>query len=150
VDVRALLDQAGLAVIFYVGVLLIVRLAGKRLAGQTTTFDFVVLISLIVSLQKPTVKEGVGNVAVFIAVVLAMHRGLAFATARSVRLKRLVRGAPRELVADGQVDREALTSEGVGYDELMAGLRKLGHESPSEVKVAVLEETGHISAVGKK
>lgn len=149
-DVRALLDQAGLAVIFYVGVLLIVRLAGKRLAGQTTTFDLVVLISLIVSLQKPTVKEGVGNVAVFIAVVLAMHRGLALATARSARLKQLVRGAPRELVVDGEVDREALAGEGVGYDELMAGLRKLGHESPSDVKVAVLEETGHISAVGKK
>jgi uncharacterized membrane protein YcaP (DUF421 family) len=41
VDVRALLEQAGLAILFYTAVLLIVRPAGKRLAGQTTTFDLV-------------------------------------------------------------------------------------------------------------
>lgn len=31
--------------------------------------------------------------------------------------------------------------------ELLAGLRKLGFASPEEVELAVLEETGHISAV---
>jgi uncharacterized membrane protein YcaP (DUF421 family) len=31
---------------------------------------------------------------------------------------------------------------------LQAGLRKLGYDSPAAVKLAVLEETGHISAVG--
>jgi len=29
----------------------------------------------------------------------------------------------------------------------LAGLRKLGHENPETVKVAMFEETGHISAV---
>ena len=32
--------------------------------------------------------------------------------------------------------------------ELLAGLRKLGYEGAEEVKLATLEETGHISAVG--
>jgi uncharacterized membrane protein YcaP (DUF421 family) len=32
---------------------------------------------------------------------------------------------------------------------LLAGLRKLGFASPSEVKLAVLEETGPISAVAR-
>jgi hypothetical protein len=38
----------------------------------------------------------------------------------------------------------------VSRDELLAGLRKLGFESPDGVHLAVLEETGHISAVGRK
>ena len=149
-EVGALLQQAGLAAIFYAGVLLIVRLSGKRLAGQTTTFDLVVLISLIVALQKATLGDGLAEVVLFVVVVLALHRGLAAATARSSRLKRWIRGAPTELVVDGRVVREALLAEAVSYDELMAGLRKLGHESPADVKVAVLEETGHISAVARR
>jgi uncharacterized membrane protein YcaP (DUF421 family) len=51
-------------------------------------------------------------------------------------------------VLDGTVIDEALEAEGVSHDELLAGLRRLGFEQPEEVKLAVLEETGHISAVG--
>jgi uncharacterized membrane protein YcaP (DUF421 family) len=36
----------------------------------------------------------------------------------------------------------------VSRDELLAGLRRLGFEEPGKVRLAVLEETGHISAVG--
>ena len=36
--------QALYAVLYYVLLALVLRLAGKRLAGQTTTFDLVVLI----------------------------------------------------------------------------------------------------------
>lgn len=32
-------------------------------------------------------------------------------------------------------------------DELLAGLRKLGHSSPEGIRSATLEETGHISAI---
>ena len=42
---------------------------------------------------------------------------------------------------------DALTAEGMSRAELLAGLRKLGFASPEEVELAVLEETGHISAV---
>jgi uncharacterized membrane protein YcaP (DUF421 family) len=63
-------------------------------------------------------------------------------------LRHLVRGRPRALVRDGRVIDEALELEGVSHDELRAGLRRLGFEQPAEVRLAVLEETGHISAVG--
>lgn len=42
---------------------------------------------------------------------------------------------------------DALEEEGLSYDELLAGLRKLGHARPQDVRLATLEETGHISAV---
>ena len=142
--------QALVAALYYVGVLAVVRLAGKRLAGQTTTFDLVVLISLIVALQKPTLKEGPANVAVFVATVLALHRGLAGVCKRWPAVRRLVRGSPRALIVDGCVAREAMAEEGIAYDELLAGLRKLGYASPEDVKLAMLEESGHISAVPRQ
>jgi uncharacterized membrane protein YcaP (DUF421 family) len=142
-------EQILLAALYYVGIIVLVRLAGKRLAGQTTTFDLVVLIGLLVAMQQATLKEGATNGVLFIVTVLLMHRGLAMASMRWPSLKRFLRGAPRALIIDGHVSREAMADEGMGYDELLAGLRKLGYGSPEEVKLAMLEETGHISAVAR-
>jgi uncharacterized membrane protein YcaP (DUF421 family) len=144
------LQQALLALVYYVAVVLLMRLSGKRLAGQTTTFDLVVLISLAVVLQTATYRPGPLNAVIFVSTVFVAHRGLAAACARSRWLRRLVRGAARPLVVDGQVSHQALADENLSYDELLAGLRKQGYADPREVAVAILEETGHISAVAAR
>ena len=58
-----------------------------------------------------------------------------------------IRGAARPLVFRGRVSAEALGDEGLSYEDLLAGLRKAGFRHPGEVQLAILEETGHISAV---
>jgi uncharacterized membrane protein YcaP (DUF421 family) len=141
------LFQGLLALAYYAGLVVIMRLAGKRLAGQTTTFDLVVLISLGVVLQQVALRKGTANALIFIAIVFLAHRGLAFWCARSTRVRRLVRGAPRPLVRNGEVAYDALADEGLSYEDLLAGLRKLGHAGPRGLRLAILEETGHISAI---
>ncbi|HKO67658.1 MAG TPA: YetF domain-containing protein [Burkholderiaceae bacterium] len=143
-----LLLQALKALAYYAALIVIMRLAGKRLAGQTTTFDLIVLITLGVVIQSTALDEGWPNAVVFVVTVFAAHRGLAAWCAHSTWIRHLVRGKPRVLVRDGNVIQQALDREGVSRDELQAGLRKLGYDSPESVKLAVLEETGHISAVG--
>jgi uncharacterized membrane protein YcaP (DUF421 family) len=140
-------EQFLLAIGYYAILVVLFRLAGKRMAGQTTTFDLVVMIGLAVVLQSVTLRSGAGNAAVFVATVFAAHRALALACSRSRRLRRFVRGAPRPLVFRGRVAEDALVEEGLSYDELLAGLRKVGFRHPREVKLATLEETGHISAI---
>jgi uncharacterized membrane protein YcaP (DUF421 family) len=144
---RDLALQAVYAVLYYLGLVVILRLAGKRLAGQTTTFDLVVLIQLAVVLQTAALGEGPARAAVFLLTVLVVHRLTAKACARWPAVRRLLRGEPRPLVTQGVVLDDALAAEGMSRDELLAGLRKLGFASPEEVELAVLEETGHISAV---
>jgi uncharacterized membrane protein YcaP (DUF421 family) len=142
-----LLRQALCALAYYFGIVILVRLAGKRLAGQTTTFDLVVLIQMAVVLQSALLKEGYANAAVFLATLLTAHRGMAWACGRWPALRYLLRGAPRRLISHGRILEDALSAEGMSREELLAGLRKLGFASPEEVELAVLEETGHISAV---
>lgn len=141
------LVQALSALLYYAGLVVIMRLAGKRLAGQTTTFDLVVLITLGVVLQQLALRDGKLNALIFIGTVFAAHRGLALMCARSGRLRRLVRGAPRPLIREGEVCWQALEDENLSYEDLLAGLRKLGHEAPRGIRLATLEETGHISAI---
>ena len=146
---KPLLAQALYAVLYYVAILIVVRLAGKRLAGQTTTFDLIVLIGLAVVLQNVALGDGPARAAIFVTVVFLCHRGLAAACSRWTGLRHLLRGAPRRLIEHGEILHRALAEESMSEEELLAGLRKLGFGSVEEVDLAVLEETGHISAVAK-
>lgn len=139
--------QVLFALLYYIGLVVIMRLSGKRLAGQTTTFDLVVLITLGVVLQSMALRKGELNALLFLATVFIAHRMLALVCARSPRVRRLVRGAPRPLVRGGEVSWQALDDENLSYEDLLAGLRKLGYDGPRAVRVAILEETGHISAI---
>lgn len=144
-----LLLQAVKAAAYYAALLVLVRAAGKRMAGQTTTFDLLVLITLGVVIQTAALEAGTANAIVFVITVFALHRGVAAACARSRFVRTVVRGRPRPLVHDGKIIEDALTSEGITRAELLAGLRKLGFARAEDVKLAVLEETGHISAVAR-
>lgn len=146
---EGLLIQAAKAAAYYVALVVLVRLAGKRLAGQTTTFDLLVLITLGVVLQTAALADGASNAAMFVATVFALHLSNAWLCARSPRLRHLLRGKPRPLVRDGRVIDRALELEGITHAELLAGLRKLGYARIDDVRLAVLEETGHISALGR-
>jgi uncharacterized membrane protein YcaP (DUF421 family) len=147
VEWSAIAAQVGLAALYYAAVILIIRFAGKRLAGQITTFDLIILISLSVVLQSALLKEGSANALIFVVTVFVCHKLLAALCFRSPFLHGLVRGKPRVLMRQGQVLDRALYDEGMSIDELKAGLRKLGHESLDTIELATLEETGHISAV---
>lgn len=149
-DLNDLAVQALKAFGYYAALVVMMRLAGKRLAGQTTTFDLLVLITLGATIQSSLVSEGFANTLVFVIVVFTTHRVVAAVCRRSTAVRHLVRGKPRALVRDGHIIEDALEAEGVSHDELIAGLRRLGYPSPAEVRLAVLEETGHISAVGQE
>ena len=139
--------QVALALAYYVAIIAMVRMAGKRLAGQVTSFDLIVLIGLAVVLQKLTLEEGKLNAIVFIVTVLVVHRTMAHFESRSRTLRELLRGKPRTLIVDGKVLPEALRAEGMSEEDLCAGLRKQGFSSKHNIRLAVLEETGHISAI---
>ena len=139
--------QIATALAFYVGLVALIRLAGKRLAGQTTTFDLIVLISLSVALQSIALRDGPLNAVTFILTVFIAHVATAWGCRRSRRLKRLLRGAPRPLLISGQVSYVALEEEGLTYEDLLAGLRKVGEADIRRIRLATLEETGHISVV---
>jgi uncharacterized membrane protein YcaP (DUF421 family) len=140
--------QMLLAATYYAALLALFRLAGKRLAGQTSTSDLVVLIGLAVVLQQTTLRPGVVNALVFVATVFSLHQLVAVLCARSRTARRLFRGAARPLIRNGKVSLEALAEERLSYEDLLAGLRKVGFADPADVRLATLEETGHISAVG--
>ena len=78
---------------------------------------------------------------------------LNYAVARLVvaskSIGRFVEGAPTLLVHNGKVIEQNLRRERLTREELMAALRRQGIFSLEEVRLALLEETGAITAMKK-
>lgn len=141
------LKQIVFAFGYYCCLIAIVRFAGKRLAGQITTFDLIILISLGVTLQTITLQPGKLNGIIFLLTVFLTHLGMSRLAMRYPFIRMLTREMPRTVIRDGKIVDEIMNKEGLTEDEILAALRKQGIESTHEVKIGVIEETGHISAI---
>ncbi len=147
-----LVDKILRAALVYFFLLIAMRLTGKRQLGQMSSFDFIVLLMIGNIVQNAMIGNDNSITGGFIgaATILGLNYGIARLTTANKRFERLVEGAPTLLVHNGKVLEEHLRREMITRDELMAALRRQGILAIDEVRVALLEETGAITAVKKE
>lgn len=136
-------------VLAYVGLVLLLRISGKRTLTKLNAFDLVVTVALgstlamILLTEKVALAEGLAAFATLI--------GLQFlVTWTSVRLgvvRRLVRSEPSLLLRDGELLRGAMSRERITEDEIRSAIRSAGIEDPSRVSAVVLEADGELSVI---
>ncbi len=133
----------------YVGMLVLLRLAGKREIGQITTFDVVVLLMIGNAVQNAMVGPDYSVTAGLIAAIILVLANYLTASLgiHSPLFQRAVRGEPTLLVSHGAFIRPSLRREGIDPDEVLAAMREHGIDSLSQVKSAWLEIDGSISIV---
>jgi uncharacterized membrane protein YcaP (DUF421 family) len=131
--------------------LIIVRLGDKRSLSKKSAFDAALLIILASVLAR-----AVNGSAAFFptlggsAVVVALHRLLAFISYRSDGFRRLVKGHPTEIVRNGELIPRNMSRDHVAEEDIREDLRLDGEEELAKVKVARLECSGDISFIKKK
>ncbi len=135
--------------ICYVGMLVLLRLAGKREIGQITTFDVVVLLMIGNAVQNAMVGTDYSVTGGLIAAVILVLANYLTATLglHSPLFERAVRGEPTLLISHGAFIQSNLRREGVDPDEVLASMREHGIDSLSQVRSAWLEIDGSISIV---
>jgi uncharacterized membrane protein YcaP (DUF421 family) len=135
------------AVVVYLGVMVLVRVSGKRAVGQFTPFDLVLLI-LIGNAVQNGMNGGDNSLtgALILAVCLiVLNYVVAWANARYPRMRRLVEGNPVELARDGRIFRDVLRRELVSKSDFREAMREAGCDEVEHIKLAMLETNGHIS-----
>jgi uncharacterized membrane protein YcaP (DUF421 family) len=139
----------GRTALVYVGVLVGLRVAGKRELGQMTVFDLVVVLLIANAVQNamtgPDFSVQGGLIAA--AVLLAMNRLIAVFRTHSEAWGRLLEGMPTVLVQDGQFLEPRLRKEGLERSQIEMAIREHGIEDLGQVRLAVLETDGSISVV---
>ncbi|MCU1353541.1 MAG: hypothetical protein JWM05_2750 [Acidimicrobiales bacterium] len=141
-----LLDKVIRTVAVYGGLLVLLRLGGKRDLAQLNSFDLVVLLLLSNVVQNAIIGPdnsllgGVLGAGVLVGINAVVVR---FAT-RTEQMDRLFEGTPTTLVRDGQVDRTAVRRLGLRESAVITALRRQGANTVAEVAEATLEPGGAI------
>lgn len=143
------LDLILRALIVYVAVLLLLRIAGKRQMGQMSPTEFVAI--LLISNAVQNAMNGGDNSLVgglILAVVLVFLSWLVSLLAyKSKKFSAIFEGTPRILIHKGQAIEAHLRKERLTHSELKTLLRKQGIHSISEIHSAVLEADGSLSII---
>jgi uncharacterized membrane protein YcaP (DUF421 family) len=136
----------------YGGLLLLMRMTGKRSFGEMSAFDVIVLVLVGGTLRTAIIGDDKGFLGPFIGVasILAADKILGFLCARFPLLNRVVEGVPAILARDGLRDSEGMRSQNVPEAAFDRALHAAGLEDESTIVVARLEPNGKITLVRQK
>jgi uncharacterized membrane protein YcaP (DUF421 family) len=131
----------------YLGLLVLLRLAGKRDLAQLNSFDFVVLLLLSNVVQNAVIgaDNSLAGGLLGAVVLIALNAALVRLVGRSDRLVHVLEGSPTTLVRDGELDLPMIMSLGLRPADVVTAVKRQGASELAEVAAATLEPGGTIS-----
>jgi uncharacterized membrane protein YcaP (DUF421 family) len=134
------------ASVVYIALLVMVRLTGKRTVGQFTPFDLIVVM-LLAEAVSDSLRGGdeslVGGL-IAAATLVTIDVVIAFASARSRKVDKMLQGTPVVIGRDGVVYKDVLKSQRVPEADLEKALRSADCQI-EDMRMAILEADGNIS-----
>ena len=140
------------AVLVYLFLLVLFRLAGRTTLGQITSFDLVLLLIVAEVTGPAMLGDDVSLTGAFLAGMSLIGMGVLFTTLtnRSEVLDRWVDDRPLVIVEDGRAVGDRLKKSRVDMKDVMEQARVAqGLERLDQIKYAVLERSGSISIIPK-
>jgi uncharacterized membrane protein YcaP (DUF421 family) len=137
--------------VVYGGLLLAMRVAGKREVGQMKPFDLVTLLIISNAVQNAMVGQDSSLVGGLVAagVILLLNYLVGLLRERSALAESLFAGSPTLIVHDGRFVPEHLRKEHLSEADVLQAMREHGVETIEQVKTAILEVDGSISIIQK-
>ena len=138
----------GKTILFYVLLIFILRIMGKREVGELSIFDVVVffLISELFSLAIDNeTKLSHLLLPIFLIVILQLITSIL--ALKSQKLRKLIDGEPVFIIKDGKISQKELKKQRYSIDDLLLQLRDHNVDSLRNVKYAILETNGKLSIV---
>ena len=134
-------------VIIYLILLLVLRLMGRRFAGQLSIVDLAIMVMLGAAIGAPlqTPEKGILPTVLLLLTLLGCFRLLSLLSFYSHKIETFTQGDATLLVMDGRLALEHLYHAEFSRDRTLSKLRSLGVQHLGEVRRAWLEPTGRVS-----
>ena len=133
----------------YVGLVLLLRLTGKRTLSKLNAFDLVITVALGSTLATILLSKDVAlaDGIVAFALLVGLQYGVAWLSVRSTRFGHLVKARPALLLYRGRLDERLMKAERVTRGEVEQAVRQEGGASLESVTAVVLETDGSLSVL---
>ncbi len=149
---REIGEVVGSTITVYAALLVLLRLGGRRALAELTVIDLVVVLVLGSAVETAMIHGNLSLEAGLIAAgtLMVTNRLLSVAMLRSKRFRHSVGGGPSLLVHDGRPVEAHLRKAGLSLEDLRAALRSRGYDDLRDVRYAVYESDGTITAIGRR
>lgn len=139
------------SLILYIGVLIAIRLMGKRQIAQLQPFEFVVIliISEMVSVALQSTNIPLINTVIPIIVLVICQVFIAQMDLKSDKFRNLICGSPAILISDGVLQEKTMVSQRLDINDILEQMRAKGFFDIEDIAYAILETNGQISFMPK-
>ena len=133
----------------YLGLLILMRLAGKRTFGEMSAFDVILLALVGGTLRTAVIGHDTSITSAFVGVaaMLAVDKGLGWICARSGRINRFVEGYPVVIARQGHRVAGALRRVNLPNAAFDRALHAAGRETERGVVIGRMEPNGKITFI---
>ncbi len=138
------------AVVVYLFLLVMFRIAGKRTLAEVTAFDLVLLLIISEAVQQALVGQdySMTNAFLVVATLVGLNVLMSEIKLRFKTAERVLDSTPVLIVDNGRLLHERMDKERVDVGDLLDAAREHhGIERMEQIKYAVLERSGRISII---
>lgn len=131
----------------YVGLVLFLRISGKRTLAKLNAFDLVVTVALGSTLSAILLQESVALAEglVAFATLIGLQYAVTFLSVRWRGFSDAVRSDPTLLARDGEVLERVARRERITSAEIESAVRASGGRDLADLQTVVLESDGTLS-----
>lgn len=133
----------------YVGLIVWLRISGKRTLSKWNSFDFVVTIAFGSILASALLSKSTPFAQSMVAVglLVVFQYVITWLSVRSSVIQKLVKAEPSLLVFKGKMQEDVMIDKRVARGEVLAAIRVNGSASVEDVDAVVLETDGTFSVI---
>lgn len=138
-------------IFFYVLIILIFRIMGKREIGELSILDLVVYI-LIAEIAALGIETPPGNLlhsVIPMLLLMTIQITMALLSLKSKKFRDIVEGKPAILINKGKIDEKEMKKQRYNFDDLLLQLREQNIRNIADVEFAILETSGKLSVFEK-
>lgn len=139
------------AVIIYIFITAAMRVMGKRQIGELNPQELVITILISAVATVPLENNGMplANSLIPIAIFISFEIINSTLSMKSIKFRALIKGKPRFIIKDGEIQQDELTKLRFTIDDLTDAIRQAGVFDISKVANAIVETNGTVSVQTK-
>ncbi len=138
-------------IICFSGLVILLRVAGKRTLTKMNAFDFVMTISIgsVLATAITSKDTSIVDGMTALAILIFMQYIIAWLAVRSDKFESLIKSRPAILFYDGEYRENEMKKERITKVEIMAAFRNNGYSDQNQIHLVLLETDGEMSVIPK-
>ncbi|RJP78897.1 MAG: DUF421 domain-containing protein [Candidatus Zixiibacteriota bacterium] len=138
-----------IGVLAYAGLVILLRVSGKRTLSKMNAFDLIITVALGSTLATAILSKqtALAESLTAFAVLVALQYVVAWSSTHWGFFNRLVKSEPKLLYYQGTMLRQAMRQERVVEVEMLQAVRSSGFSSLADVDAVIIETDGSFSVV---